>query len=247
MTTEVIMERDADGVTKIDGVTFQVPTDRTALSMLTTKGNRFEEGDRFDQDGWVYKNGAKVRKWFISLGRYCHPESTIWEPKLKNVAQLESRRWHFRQKATSIINPLWDEANQKLKAAGTFKGHRKFPKGAEGYVIFNRYTDGVGISWGWCREEEHDKFQTNQELADLWFRYEDTCDHYLKPFYLYDAAFMRAVEIKYSHIRDYNAKLHLIVNGRDYWFARNNHKYADSFFVKLASPEDTQVITEVLT
>lgn len=256
MTEQLIMERDAEGTTKMGGITFQVPKNRTALGVLTTPGNSIYDGERFGEDGWVYnmRTEEKMRKWFIRFVNCCssYADARLWEPKLQNIPLLESRRWFFHERAKNKLNPMWPTLRQKIKDAGRFGGYKKFTEQGQGYVIFNKYDgyeDREGISWNWCDKDKPPPV-INQALTDEWFYYEWLCSHLYKPFHLYDAAFFRSIEDRYADNKDfskyYDIKLHLEINGRHYWFARNSGKYAETFFECLAKPEDTHYIEEKL-
>jgi hypothetical protein len=251
-TMEIFLERNADGITKVDGATFQVPTDRTALSVIGC--NYIQDGDNFRSDGWVYgPDGKRRRKWFVRFMNSCSSQhnALIWKPKLENVALLEKKRWQFYQKAKRITEPMWVEMQTRIKEAGKFYGYVKFKNHeSEGYVVFNQYGVSDGISWSWVNEGEEIS-PVNQQLTDDWFRYEELKDKYWGRYRLFHEAFLCAVDRKYGynwakrHNHPYkDIKLHLEINGRHYWFKRSEREYSEHFLSVIALPEDTFNLTE---
>lgn len=233
--------RNAEGVVVTEKGTFKVPKTESVLGIA--HNNDVYDGDEFHDDSWVYRNGVRVRKWFIGFVDLCSTwaDAKIWEPKLDDVAALETRRWHFHQNYQRRVVPLWDILYNKMKVAGEFGGLKLNRPTPQGYVRFGRYSPG---SWDWCREGEKPDV-INQELVNEWFDFEKFSSFMHKPFYLYTQAFTLAVDRCFGYKKfgkDYNKKLHLVVNGRDYWFARNLREFAERFFSKISFPEDTQNI-----
>jgi hypothetical protein len=188
-----------------------------------------QNGNEVRPDGFVYDNkGNKIRKWFSHMRL---ANATIWEPKLKNIKFLESRRWFFKELMRQKFNPVWEATFQKVKNAGNFCGHKD-----QGLVEFGRYPGHV--SWSWM-EKNDSLLAKNQELVDEWFACNKLSRFFSKAIYLYDCAFRTSVDKLYTDPNKYkdNYKLHLIINGRHYWFARAN-KYSETFFEVIAYPED---------
>ena len=258
MTT--LLHRTADGTTELaNGTTFKVPKNRSALSMFGT--NRISHGDVFAEDGWVYQEGKKVRKWFTRF--LPHGDETIWEPKLKDVVTLEAKRWKYLNRPTrDKLNRQWKENYDKVMAAAPFLA--KMPrtgKRSEGKIFFEIHDrdERQYVSWNWVSIMESGNRKvpkgtpTHQKLADEFFYIEDRLMECSTRRSLFFHAFLSAINKKYVDAMFPRKRssgdpttLHLIINGRDYWFRPSPSPRLDYMIEPIALPEDTQIITETV-
>jgi hypothetical protein len=221
-------------------IKFQLSPTRTALSVVGF--NKICDGDNFTEDGWVYNNGQKVRKWFVRLD--ADHEYRFWEPKFDNIKLLEQKRWKWLQRANKICMPLWKKIFNKCKKEKKLGGWVKFSEKAEGWVEIT--ASETGISWNYVKKENIKHI--NQKLINEYFATEkriETCYGRAK---LFDIAFRKAVERQYMkkwEKESLESNIHLIINGRDYWLKKNDMPYGD-FFIFVSLPEHTHHITERL-
>lgn len=210
-----------------------------------------QDGDDFRLDGWVYgPDGQRRRKWFTGI---LGEQGRIWPPKLDSIAPLEAKRWKWHTRTAEKNRLLWDEIQPKVKALGRCGG--KIKSGAarsreksESWVYLT--SSEKGVSWTWTEEGGRVKPSLiNQPLVDEWFRYEDQYIISSRRLGILNAAFVQAVWRRYQEriLKDENFNmLHVIINGRDYWFQRPRRRDGGSSFQRIAYPEDTYVVTETI-
>lgn len=176
-----------DTQAEVDGIHFQLPDDVTALSLLGV--NSVQDGDDFQKDGWVYRDGKPVRKWFIRLS--CDDQERIWEPKFENVVLLEAKRWKYYERAMRLTLPTYQELDQQCKKAKKFGGYAKFSEKSEGLVEFS--CGLVGTSWSWVDKKPNN---INQELVDKYFSVEKRNREVWHRYHLFDKAFQEGITRK---------------------------------------------------
>lgn len=119
----------------------------------------FANGEMFGQDGYVYKDNKKIKKWFSHREGWNH----FWEPTLRQIARIE----HLYQKAVLKAQKRWDKLSEVLKLiAGPFDRNygdrctahfciKKEGKTDWGYydVGFNTEFNCLSFSFNWLKEK----------------------------------------------------------------------------------------------
>ena len=100
----------------MSSINFRVPTDRTMLGLLTTRGNEkgLQEGFSYDDDHLIRDPlGHVVGRWlgYVSGVR-------LWEPKLEKVRDLEALRWRVVQAIRTRLIPAYQHAHVACAAIG---------------------------------------------------------------------------------------------------------------------------------
>lgn len=101
-------------------ITFGLPSDRTALGLLTTPGNasHIQDGDVFSDDFLIRDAAGKVKcRWFSRVGA-AWSGVRLWEPKLKDVSRLEAMRWCVVQRIKTTLLPAYKAAYNACIALG---------------------------------------------------------------------------------------------------------------------------------
>ncbi len=233
----VVFTRDKEGVVKTPEGTFKVPKNRSALSMFD---QMIMDGDEFNEDGWVYKNGEKYRKWFVTLQgtNYWDKPAKVWEPRLFDQNQikiLEKKRykiaiWMQKQNAIygDIIREVWER--------GKFSGLRKSTSGKEGWVVFRDYReeDRPVISWNW---EEKPSAIIDQELCNLYCSMEKRIRECGRRLEVANLGFFNLINNIYS--KNSKTVLDLEINYRRYLFQKLSVDWTC-----ISVPEDDNLFVE---
>jgi hypothetical protein len=217
-------------------INITVPTDRSFLSMVN---NHFDDGEEFKTDGYVYAAGKRIRKWFINLwdnGRNWR----VWEPKLKNIKDMEQSRWDSIQYCKRWYDKWFMPRYRDVCAIGgdVIEVHAKS----------NRQHHKTGTTAGneWLKYEftpSHDTFNTDDWPYSYTHQWLDDdvpdplhldvgqpfCDiehqswHIYKRMRIFEVAFNTAID-RWLNTEDniappkFDDTLCLNINGREYWF-----------------------------
>lgn len=232
---EVVFNRNAEGVVTTPNGVCKVPTDRSMLSVLAV--NAFSDGDDFRPDGYVYRDGEKVRRWFSTLDRNIR----VWHPKLDDLTKLEATRWKVRSYVKNEfdkIKPKYD----KVAEADSFYCHYDNGPRANGFIKFEK---DKGVSWSWISDRNPvGDLPLRQDLGDLWFSWERRAKDLRSREWKTRLAFLKGVENKFykRFLEDKELEvLHAIINGRSYWI-RHQTRY-DIYVDVFAYPENITTIT----
>ncbi|MFA5571750.1 MAG: hypothetical protein WDA42_01480 [Candidatus Bathyarchaeia archaeon] len=237
-----------------------VPTDRSFLSMTN---NRFGDGEEFNDDGYVYRDGKRLRKWFGTLwdnGRNWR----IWEPKLKDIKALEQSRWNSIQYCKrwfeKWVMPKYRDvcaiggdiievhamAYRRYRTGTTLKGYDNCSREWIKYQftpspdIFN--TDGWTYSYThqWLEDDvtEPLHLDVGQPFCDI----ERQSWHIYKRKHIFEVAFTQAID---SWLNEGNNieqpkcddMLCLNINGREYWFGSGATPMSAFRWIKVFWPE----------
>ncbi len=236
---------------KPDQIEFKMPTDRLALSMLAM--NRVKHGDVFVEDGYVYDGDKnRIRKWFGSIdagfGRV-----RLWEPKLKNIAMLEAKRWKYLHRARSIGKKLWEPLIATLREKRKVYGHRLLQDGKSelGFIEYWPKDDygEEGVSFGWAEigatPNDPAVGLFDQEAFDLYWEWSDVGKCANRRYQIFNAAFKRAIEIRLFKDDDFisgtTRAAKTVINDRVYWWvlAIERSRVGPELFI---APEDTKVL-----
>lgn len=116
---------------KKNPVSFQCPSDRSAVSLLAT--NKVRDGDRFDSNGYVYHKDGTFSVWVDRINGV-----SIKAPLAKDLLALEARIFALRERLRERAKEIW----AKLEAHAQHKRIRGTHKGS--YV---EYIPGKGITF----------------------------------------------------------------------------------------------------
>ncbi|MBV8091951.1 MAG: hypothetical protein JO110_01705 [Acetobacteraceae bacterium] len=168
---------------------------------------------------------------------------------------LEAKRWKWEQRRRKYLATSWtrDGFEERLKAMLPCGGWRDNGRKAQGWVLLELARGSQGqewISWSWQPDRFKDKPERiEQDMVDEFFRRyraDMWCNWRAA---LFQAAFCYAIDTNYAGREQFQGKratatLHLVLNGRDYWFRRAETP-SPWFFEALSLPEDT--VTERFT
>jgi len=234
---EVLMERHGEKANVV-GMNVKIPTDRSALSVLTTNNN-IVDGAQFNKDSWIYVNGKKWRKWFITVGG-----TRIWEPILYDIPKLENRYYSVKGKREYFIENKWKPLVEKMleaggahvKPVGNFDGEPSwwlYKVRSDGHTPPQRY-----VSFDWVNTPEHPK---NVDLGRTYYLLEQQLSRYGSYLYKFKRVLERAIEqyLENEHkISRDGVYIKLNINDRLYWYRTVRERYNTIRWVKLAWPED---------
>lgn len=230
------ISRDNKGVVKAEDMECKIPQDISMLSVLGL--NPFIDKAEYAEDGWVYVEGKKVRKWFQSYDRI-----TIWGPVLDDVAALEARHWKVLQYVRKFYNETWLPARrelEKVKQAHAKPTHRY--TGNKGWWLykvreFDTNYQSYPISFDWVDEP---KEKLNLEIGQKYYHIDQQLHRYYKYALLFRTVLRRAIDLylfkNHKPLRD-GITLQLNINDRIYWYASTMGQWAVEW-QKVAWPED---------
>lgn len=215
---EILAERDKDGIVRTaDGVQIQIPKNRSMLAFLA---NGVISDTVYAEDGWVYKDDSKVKKWFIKIENH-----NIWEPSLLDLSTLERRRINVVINCKELIRKAWEEGVKELRRVkvSVIKRGKHYAK-----IEYDEKEGSVG--WRWLRDNDPvPRRQLNVKAGRLYFAADTSIMRYSKYQFIFNQAFLRAAQNYIYHnnlIRngtfDVQRYIQLVINDRDYWFDISN-------------------------
>lgn len=241
----ISIRRNAEGEVTTGASAFKVPKNRSFLSVLGN--NPAAHGDEFREDGWVYNDGKKVRKWFISL-KDGYPRH-IWEPKLDDVITLEAKYQKVHSKLKEFWANEYKQAYEEMKKAkiAHAKPTHKFSPAYDGvnwwlykvsfYGGAYNERDDSSVRWDWVHEpEEPINLEIGQRYYDISRKNMRWCG--------YLGRFKAALEESIIRFLQKNAKpedgkvVDLVINGRRYIYLCVPTSYGFLTFKKEAWPGD---------
>lgn len=175
MSSTLLFSRNAEGEVKLaNGITFNVPKTRTALSFLN-EFNHIENGDSIKENGWIYKDGVKYKKWFRSYSRFGIDK--VWEPHLYDLPFLCDLYLKLKKDCAQKHNETWDLLRKfkgKKKEVNVAAPGPKIKKdNSTKYVLYNVHNHGDGLSYSvdWHVPEENLPADTiiNDETKRLYY------------------------------------------------------------------------------
>jgi hypothetical protein len=216
----------------LPGVKFELPESMSVLALVGGR-NQIDNGDVFSEDGWVYNEGRRIRKWFLPLDIGGSHSSRVWEPKLcgrkANIATLEEKRWRIHQKTLKKMEKEWKEILEKVRKSRPALGNLP---GTSRQIVLLYVKDYNYISWKDVGEDSFgvylppsvDKYlkdaEENQMLIDDYFRYEKLAMRYNKYCLLFKEAFNLAIKRFISSLgcKDVDKIINFVINGRSYLY-----------------------------
>lgn len=247
------------GETEDDNVNLQIPSNYSALAVLGH--NDAYAGDVFAADFWVYRNGVKHRKWFLSR----HGIDRLWPPQLDRLEHLELvyRKLHTKQMAyyaksnAFVTNEIFDgkaskDAEEKKVILYAEPTHDYTDKGTDKYRWW-KYTVKTP---GWSGEHDWsyhfdwiDKLPANVskealELGQKLYAIEYTEARRMRR--RFSTAFCYLDEAIKNKIckncsLDMRKKYRVTLNGRDYWYSMQGDRWPE--LKPLMFPEDVNVVS----
>lgn len=225
--------KNKDGKVSLKGaVSFQMPTDRTALGMLSI--NKPIDGGVFKEDGWVYVDDKPVKKWFGSVWRDGIKPIRIWEPKLQDLKTLERKYQKVRERRDHFFENKYKPVREKLVKVGEAYVQQVTEDNSEKY--WTRYTVEKDQRYGTVVGEEHlyrslIKYDwpeypvtpVNVDLGEEYHAVEDQLTRYNDYVYKFKNVLERAIYLyidkHFKHITKDNVVLDISINGRSHWYS----------------------------
>jgi len=249
---------------------FTLPRNESALGLLGLNNFSIEDdGCVFAEDGYIYKGGVRLRKYFSHMKGFEH----FWKPVLSDLSRLEflhhklykrgKARW---AKVQGIIERIVQEVPVSQKyGQSVWKVHAKpytdnFPGKIWLYTISK--SEGVlGYSWDWVDEPTENK-KSQKEIS---FSESDPirmdlgnelceCDHFCQGTFRWKVAnvlnegFKKFLESKkdpnsFSGFGDY--KFEVQVNDRVYLYQLVHNEFGVKEYEKLSWPGDNYQVFKV--
>lgn len=211
-----------------------VPKNRSGLSILGL--NTVSDGDTFESDYYVYRDGKRVRKWFSFRRGWSH----FWPPVLDALLRIETLHERFEQRIEKNLAArrahldLIRSKVQSTKTAGSPETwvvyakptHSYEPSGNFTFWRYEVYFEPRYKAWTFCWHwvEEPSKI-LHLDLGMALYKF----DHGA-----FRSLYVRASMIRelldsalIHHIRKHGAppknrndypQYQITVNGRDYWY-----------------------------
>ena len=209
--------------------------------MLSLCRNGFLDGDDFRNDGWVYNQGKRTRKWFGNVFMHGTDMGRIWEPKYLDIPTLEAKRWkmvqRYRKWTQEVWMPVWDAVKQVGQAHA--KVCHEYSGKCDPWWLYT-FHDYGGISMDWVSEPAE---PLNLEIGQRYYYVErDALQTMSTRKSLFDAAFYRAMEKmlwkEENKPKTIGQTLKVQINNRLYWYITIINRHGVLEWEFLARPED---------
>lgn len=215
-------------------------------SLDITASNRINPGESFEPDGWVHKDGRRLRKWFDSLGNI----RRVWPPRLKDLAGIERTMWRCKARYESVWMRV-EALAEELSAAGITVAEHRDEDVIRKYEITRATDPRTGIPrscWGLVSS-----MYSARQQADIRNAAVGAKIHYLYT-YLRDCGgrwstsgriLERAIEeyllsqLEVHGLRG-SRPIRLSINGRDYFHVTRMNRFGGIEFTKLSWPADNE-------
>ena len=212
--------------------------------------NVLQDGDEFRDDGWVYNNERRCRKWFGNLNAQ-GIRARIWEPKLKCLEMLEAKRWKGVQYLKGYYKGEWNAAYEAITSLGGEKivdncqithKHKsdkewwlyKFSLTKSPFTLNDTYA----WTFDWVDKPEH---PIHLELGQKFYE----VDQHSRTIAKRKGIFLEAFNVAMNDwLREHNElraipgkTLKVNINGRSYWF--HPEPWGDDYkWVKMLWPDE---------
>ena len=219
---QVVLARDENGIVKSGNMTCQIPRDRSALGLLAM--NKAFNGDVFADDYWVYNNGQKVRKWFVSTETI----KRLWPPNLDDTNRLEALYERLSERMHVLWNKTIVPTMEKILAAGGHahaKPTHEYTGDKNMWWVYrvSRREERLGFSFDWI--DSPPKKKINHKLGEALYkadRYHTSLGYRLSIARdALDSSIQQKIRAKIKSSKIENPKdhyFHVEVNGRSYWY-----------------------------
>lgn len=218
-----------------------VPTDRSTLSVLANEDTKkMMEGDTYREDGFVYHNDVRLRKWFAYRQGWNH----YWEPIINQLSRLESlyyqlslreqKKW---KKISGILAEIvasdkttsqWGEEKHCAHAKVSHTGNYHKPGWWVYWVSPSTFVSGPGLcfSFDWLDKEPEEKInlELGQDLYRLSFRSGNFIGRLDK---LLDEAIIKHIRaiMPLPKFQADDDRYDVIINGRSYVYRARLNRY----------------------
>jgi len=217
-----VIERNAEGVVKAGDVSCIIPKGESMLAVLGV--NPMINCGVYAEDGWIYVNGDRVKKWFRKFEHI-----TIWPPVLKDLVMLERRRSAIKEKVNNYYNNVWQPIFEEMVAAG--QAHaiptHKYQGGKCWWLYTSHVYQGKGYSIGFDWVDEPAK-RINHELGQRYYNMERKLHRYYGYAGMFHTILKQAIDEylrkNFPPEKD-GITLKLILNGRIYWYTSYTTQY----------------------
>jgi len=218
----------------MSSITANFPADRSSLGIISH--NNVFDGDDFRDDGYVYRNNKKVRKWFSSMGDWEH----FWHPVLNDIPRLESLYhrlmernhrhwdvlWKHVEKIVSTVSPK-QRYNETVYIvhAQPYRTCNQAPGKCWVYYIHNLKGHPGKYSFGFDWVDIPEKFEHLEFGNMLYHLYVNASGAFRNKVY---EVFKRACEqhlFSFGRGEKHKVFNEFLVNGRKYIFHTQRSKY----------------------
>lgn len=230
-------------------IEIKIPTDRSALSVLGNSSNTrdIQWGDEYNKDGYIYRDGARLRKWFSNRHGWNH----LWLPIEDQPARLEAVyhklllrseiRW---AKIKVILQQVVDSGEtsnfhgKQVACAHAAVTHDSTP----GWWVYHAYpstfSGSLGYTNNWCDEPVE---KINQELGQQLYKLEFMRFHFLGGIKLILHEAIEKYIRKNMPLPKYQVeddKYDIVLNGRSYVYRAHLNQYGGVEIEKVFWPGD---------
>jgi hypothetical protein len=205
----MIISRNSEGVVTDGNISVTIPKDRSLLSVLNSK-NVIDDGSSFNEDGYIYHGGIRIRKWFTKIRDH---RGYIWHPKLDDIVYCEAKFHKMSQYRDNCYKANWPTILSNIPE----KCYYFCNKGKnEGWKILEKNEYGISTTWVSSNEIEQDKI--NQQAGDLWESYDKKSSVVGDRYWMFYKVFLECVNKRFWKKFSREVKIiNFTVNGRDYF------------------------------
>ena len=237
----ITMRRNEEGIVTLPGCTVKIPRDMSMLAVLGV--NKPTDRSEYKEDGWVYIAGKQVKKWFQKLDGVM-----IWGPVLKDVSKLEARMWKIRKRWEKYGKKVWRPAFNKVVEVKEAHAKTTHLKDSSWWLYTSRsYINAKEFSVGFdwvdppAKPKNHGIGQAYYEANNKLMRYGGYVYKFTKAL---ETAIERYLMKQYGPEKN-GVTMHLVINGRNYWYI-SYHPNSHALWWKKVSWPETEMIEAVL-
>lgn len=235
----IIMERNKEGEVTLPNASIKIPKNMTALSMLAM--NRVVDHGEYREDGWIYVNDKRIKKWFQRIYPEHGSNTLIWLPVLKDIPKLEARMWRMRERYNRYANEAWRPAYNRVVEVKQAHAKPTFHKDKGWWLYTSRIyqNDQYSIGFDWVDEDEPETI-INQTIGQAYY----DADHKLTQYGHYLFCFRGVLEAAINKLlregyppKNMGTTLRLIVNNRNYWYISCSYPGGNLYWNKVSWPD----------
>ena len=192
--------------------------------------------DRYDRNGWIYKDGKKTCKWFQSIYSEQYGRTIkVWDPNL-DIAAIEHRCKRIvermRRFRGEYYRPVWNRL-MAVKQAHANPTH-KFT-GDKKWWLYHASKHGVGFDWV---DEPKDKI--NHALGQKFYELDNRFERYGGYVHMFESILAHLIEKKLRE--EYKPEragttMKLTINGLLFWYVSTQDRYCINW-KKISWPYD---------
>jgi len=232
-------------VTFIDRSIVKIPVDMNIESLAHLN---LENGLEFRNDGYIYKEGNKLKRWLDKSNRY-NNSTRMWRPHLKEIKRIEKARFYLSNKNTKASTELWNEVVDEIKKYKWITGFYRFDKKQKGRYVIIKHSNHNGNSGISQNSLEVIPFKLKKpKLVKKYFDYKKRILKLHKHRYRIDNLFLDAMSKKIlsMEIEPLKKIISVTINGRLYLFSLKSNDYIDHYYgVEILAYPGDQVILNI--